>query len=79
MPEFMRALRRHGDVRLRPLDIENVRTEVYRAARSVLPVQRMDATGRYQPMKIAIEPVTLAMSTIPTIGRAVVEPQPVVF
>ncbi|WP_306222527.1 hypothetical protein [Bosea beijingensis] len=73
--EFVSALRHHGDVRLRPIAIEAVRTEVYRAAQSISPFQRSDAAGRYQPVKISIEPVIVAAFAVPIIANNV-EPLP---
>lgn len=76
--EFVSALRRLGDVHLRPLDTANVRTEVYRAARSASTVAGMDATGRYQPLKVAIEPVTITRKhPVLVIDDVMVEAMPV--
>lgn len=76
--EFMSALGRHGEVRLQPLDIEKVRTEVYRAARSVTAVPGNHVTGRYQSLKIAIEPVIVAASTVPIVGSRMISPMPMI-
>lgn len=76
--EFAGALRRHGDVRLRPIGIDVVRTEVYRAAQSVSTSQRGDAGGRYQPVKIAIAPVTAYFLTNGHIKPAWIEPLPLI-
>ncbi len=76
--EFVSALRHRGDVRLRPIAIETVRTEVYRAAQSVSLSQRGDAAGRYQPVKIAIEPVIVAVSAVPIVGSRMIPPMPMI-
>ncbi|WP_377846786.1 hypothetical protein [Bosea sp. UC22_33] len=76
--EFVSALRQHGDVRLRPIAIETVRIEVYRAAQSVSPSQRSDAAGRYQPVKISIEPMIAAVSAVPIVDIRMIEPMPVI-
>jgi hypothetical protein len=75
--EFVSTLRHHGDVHLRPIAIEAVRTEVYRAAQSVSLSQR-DAVGRYQPVKIAIEPVIVAVSAVPIFGSRMIPPMPMI-
>lgn len=76
--EFVSALQRQGDIHLRPLDTANVRTEVYRAARSASTVAGLDATGRYQPLKVAIEPVTTTRKhPVPIIDDVMVEAMPV--
>lgn len=75
--EFASALRHHGDVRLRPIAIETVRTEVYRAGRSISTSLR-DAGGRYQPLKIAIEPVMMAASALPIVGSRMIPPMPMI-
>lgn len=76
--EFVSALRRHGEVRLRPVDIENARTEVYAAAMSVSALAGMGAAGRYQSLKIAIEPVTVTLCAIPIVGSMRIEALPVI-
>ncbi|PZR78019.1 MAG: hypothetical protein DI537_42565 [Stutzerimonas stutzeri] len=76
--EFISALQRQGAILLRPIAIETVRTEVYRAARSVSTSRRSDAAGRYQPVKIAIEPVSRAVSTVPIVGNTAIEALPVI-
>lgn len=75
--EFVSALRRQGEVRLRRLDIENVRVEVYRAARLDSAFPLSDAAGRYQPVKIAIEPVNVSASSVPIISSMIIEAMPV--
>lgn len=76
--EFVSALQRQGDIHLRPLGTANVRTEVYRAARSASTVAGLDATGRYQPLKVAIEPVTTTRKhPVPIIDDVMVEAMPV--
>jgi hypothetical protein len=77
--EFTAGLRRLGDVRLRPLDIETVRTEVYEAARSVSTIQQGHAAGRYQPFKIAIKPVTSMALAKPLLGNALIVPMPMLL
>lgn len=77
--EFMVALRRHGQVHLRPIEIENIRTEVYAAAMLISAVAGIDAAGRYQSRKIAVEPVTVAARTVLTIDTPLVEPLPIIF
>lgn len=74
--EFRSALRHCGDVRLRPIASEAVRTEVYRAAQSLSPPQRSDAAGRYQSLKIAIRPVILAAYATPIVSRSIIPPMP---
>ncbi|MBN9471066.1 MAG: hypothetical protein J0J10_20055 [Bosea sp.] len=76
--EFISALRRLGEVSLRPLEIGNVRTEVYRTARSVSTVPKADAAGRYQPLKIAIEPVTVAVPMVTLVGSRMIEAMPMI-
>ena len=76
--EFVSALRRLGEVSLRPLDSENVRVEVYRAARSASAVSRIDVAGRYQSLKIAIEPVTVAVTMVPIVGSKMIEALPII-
>lgn len=74
--EFVSAMRRYGDVHVRPVALEQVRVEVYRAARSVSTLPRNASAGRYQPFKVAIEPVTNGTrNPLPTIDEAI-EPQP---
>lgn len=77
--EFMNAVRRHGGVRLRAIAIEDVRPEVYRAAQRFSPSQRGDAAGRYQPVKIAIEPVITAVRTNQISSQIEIEPLPAIF
>lgn len=77
--EFMIGLRRHGDVCLGPIEIENIRTEVYAAVMSISVGPGPQGTGRYQPFKIAIEPVAIAARTKPIIGNIVIEPLPIIF
>ncbi|HEV7334662.1 MAG TPA: hypothetical protein VGO06_01740 [Bosea sp. (in: a-proteobacteria)] len=77
--EFGSALRHHGDVRLRPSAIETVRTEVYRAAQSVSPPRLSDAAGRYQSVKIAIQPLTMRKLPDPLIYDRMVDPMPALF
>lgn len=74
--EFISALQRQGAILLRPIAIETIRTEVYRAARSAS--RRSDAAGRYQPVKIAIEPVSRAVSTVPIVDKTEIEALPVI-
>lgn len=76
--EFVSALRRLGEVSLRPLDSDNVRVEVYRAARSASAVSRIDVAGRYQSLKIAIEPVTVAVTMVPIVGSKMIEALPII-
>ncbi len=76
--EFVSALRRHGDVRLRPITIGTVRTEVYTAACSVSATATVDGKGRYQPLKVAIEPVTTTRKhPVPVIDDVMIEAMPV--
>lgn len=77
--EFTVALRRHGNVRLRPIAIETVRTEVYRAAQSVSTSQHSHAAGRYQRLKIAIEPVTARVRSSSMIESMMVEAMPILI
>jgi hypothetical protein len=76
--EFVSALRRYGKIHLRTFDSENIRVEVYRAARSVSTFPRSDAAGRYQPVKIAIEPVTVAVTMVPIVGSRMTEAMPII-
>lgn len=76
--EFVSALRRLGEVSLRPLEIGTVRAEVYRAARSASAVSRIDVAGRYQSLKIAIEPVTVAATMVPIVGSRMIEAMPII-
>lgn len=78
-PEFMVTLQRHGEVHMRPIAIETVRAEVYAAAMSISAASFPKEPGRYQPFKIAIEPVTAAQRTVPTTGNILVEPLPIIF
>lgn len=75
--ELTSALRRHGDVRLRLIAAESVRTEVYAATRSISTAQAAERVGRYQSVKIAIEPVIIATRSIPIASDVVVEPMPI--
>ncbi|MDX3806788.1 hypothetical protein ACXIUS_29400 [Bosea thiooxidans] len=77
--EFVAAFQRHGMVGLRPIEITDVRVEVYKAVWSIALVEMEAQKGRYQPLKIAIEPVTVAVSTMPIVGNIMIEPQPVVL
>ena len=77
--EFTSALRRHGDVRLRPVDIANVRAEVYAAALSVSNVPARSWIARYQPIKIAIEPVTIPTFSTPKVSGRICQPMPILF
>ena len=76
--EFVSALQRQGDIHLRSIATEAARAEVYRAARSVSASQRSDAGGRYQSVKIAIEPVIVAASAMPIVGSRVIAPMPMI-
>lgn len=75
--EFASALRRHGEIRLRPIKIENIRTEVYAAAMSVSAVAGIGSIGRYQSTKIAVEPVIIAVKSMPIGGSMMIEAMPV--
>ncbi len=77
--EFMSAFRRHGDVRLRPVDIENVRIEVYAAALTVSDIPAPTWIARYQPIKITIEPLTASAFRTPKASNPVYEPMSVLF
>lgn len=63
--EFVSALQRQGAVHLLPIATNTVRAEVYAAAMSVPASIRADGTGRYQPFKIAIEPVIVTARSLP--------------
>lgn len=76
--EFDVALHRHGDVRLRPILIENIRTEVYAATRSMLSIQHGNAAGRYQPVKIAIAPGIDAAPSVAAVGSRMFAPMPMI-
>ncbi|BCB19224.1 hypothetical protein [Bosea sp. ANAM02] len=77
--EFAGALERYGDVRLRSITIEMVRAEVYRAAQSVSACPGPGGTGRYQPFKIAIEPVIVAARAKPLLGNVLIVPMPILL
>ncbi len=76
----MHALRRLGEVRLRPIEAEHVRTEVYAAARPISTVSTVSAgewSRRYQAFKIAIEPVKAC--SMQRIIIPLSEPMPTLF
>ena len=74
--EFMHAFGRHGELHLRLISDEDVRVEVYRAARSI-PVTLADQrSGRYQSLKIAIAPMTAQNSSTLPVPAQVIEPLP---
>jgi hypothetical protein len=75
--EFISALRRHGEIRLRPIGAENIRTEVYAAAMSISAASGPREIGRYQRVKIAIEPVIIAVKSMPIDSGMMVEAMPV--
>lgn len=76
--EFLHTFRRRGEVRLRPIEIENLRTEVYTAALSASATPAVGGKGRYQPLKVAIEPVaTTRKRPVPVIDDVMVEAMPV--
>uniref|UniRef100_A0A9E8CMD4 Uncharacterized protein n=1 Tax=Bosea sp. NBC_00436 TaxID=2969620 RepID=A0A9E8CMD4_9HYPH len=77
--EFISALRRHGEIHLRPIEIENIRTEVYAAAMSVSVAPGVKETGRYQPLKIAVEPVTVAACGKPILRSGMIVPMPILL
>lgn len=77
--EFMVALRRLGEVRLRPIEVEHVRAEVYAAAMSISAGPGIGAAGRYQSFKIAIGPLAVTGRATPIIGDMFVEPMAVTF
>ena len=76
--EFSYGLQRHGTVRLRPIDAANVRAAVYAAARSASMILAGERSGRYQSVKIAVEPVFTAIVSMQTTGSPIVEPIPIV-
>jgi hypothetical protein len=75
--EFTHAHQRHGSVRLRPIDIANVRVEVYESARLV--ARDMIGAGRYQPVKIAMEPIAVARLKPDRIVPICCAPMPLLF
>lgn len=75
--EFLHTFRRRGEVTLRPIEIENLRTEIYAAALSVSATPIAGGKGRYQPLKVAIEPVTTRKRPVPVIDDVMVEAMPV--
>lgn len=78
--EFMLALRRHGEVHLRPMSDEDVRVEVYRAARSIPAALADQRTGRYQSLKIAIAPrTTRKQPSAPITPDQFIEPLPMIL
>jgi hypothetical protein len=75
--EFFAAFQRREVTALRPIGITDVRFEVYKAARSIVSVKI--EKQRYQPLKVAIEPVRRRKPPMPTIDHNMVEPAPVIF
>ncbi|PZR83209.1 MAG: hypothetical protein DI537_35280 [Stutzerimonas stutzeri] len=75
--EFLHTFRRRGAVGLRPIEIENLRTEVYTAACSVSTTPTAVGKGRYQPLKVAIEPVTTRKHPLPDIEDVMIDAMPV--
>lgn len=76
--EFECTFQRHGAVSACPIDIPFVRVEVYRAAlMSSLPIAVEH--GRYQALRIAIEPVALPVLPISPDTERVVQPMPVLL
>lgn len=74
--EFGVALRRYGETQLRPIEAENIRTEVYAAAMSLSAASGPRGDGRYQPFKIAIEPVTVAALSTPPLDSPTIKAMP---
>lgn len=72
--EFTIALRRHGALLARPIEVENIRAEVYAAAMSISSASAPRGAGRYQPFKIAIGPV--ATPVFPTSSNITRDVQP---
>lgn len=72
--EFLHTFRRRGHIALRPIDCEDLRKEVYLAARLVSSITRPSESGRYQPLKIAIEPVGSRRRTGRVSDYAIIEP-----
>lgn len=77
--EFVSALERQGAVHLLPIATGTVRAEVYAAAMSVPASIRADGTGRYQPFKIAIVPVTVAARSLPILDGKGMMPMPMLL
>lgn len=74
----MLALRRHGELRLRPIEIENIRTEIYTAAMSISTALAGKQSRRYQALKIAVEPVIVVVKAMPIIDEMMVEAMPII-
>lgn len=75
--EFLHTFRRRGEVGLRPIEIKNLRAEVYAAAMSVSATATAAGKGRYQPLKVAIEPVMIKKRPVPVIDDMMIEAMPV--
>ena len=75
--ELIHTFRRRGEVWLQPVKIEDLRAEVYAAACSVSKASTAGGKGRYQPLKVAIEPLTTRKRLIPVIDDTMVEAMPV--
>lgn len=75
--EFSRVVQRHGAVSVRPIDINTIRIEVYKAALMLTPP---DGTpGRYQPLKIAIEPLRGSIFPISPETQRNIQPMPILL
>lgn len=72
--EFTHAFRRHGELRLRPISDEEVRTEVYGAVGSIPATSIGERSARYQSIKIAIAPMTTMRQPLATVTGTVIEP-----
>lgn len=77
--EFRHAFRRHGELRLRPIEGKNVRVEVYGAVRSIAATWADQRSARYQSLKIAIEPVAVPVFCAPKVSNGVYEPMAILF
>ncbi len=75
--EFIHTFQRRGQIRLRPIEVENLRNEVYAAARSVATTP--SGAGRYQPLKIAIEPVTMKKHAVLSMEGVMIDAMPVLL
>jgi hypothetical protein len=74
--EFLHTFQRRGGVLLRPIDTEDLRNEVYSLARLVSAETGQNEAGRYQPFKIAIEPVNARRRAKQVADYVMIEPMP---
>lgn len=78
--EFKHAFQRHGELRLRSIASEDVRVEVYGAARSIPTTSMGQRSARYQSIKIAIAPMaTKGEPPAAITDNIIVEPMPLLM